>query len=734
MKKIKYSYFALTALIAFNIVLVFLPLTNVLGFEFSLLNGALICLLFGFETLSGLKEALKNKTPIKLFRSGFIYFIIPLIVWAVSALYVKNCSIAEGFLFYLIIVVPSLAVGSAMALFGKFLIKRPNWLGFVILYFAVLLFPLYEFYYYPQIYFYNAVLAYFPGTLFDEALSIEPKFILFRYFVFIFFLPIIYLSAYFIFNSIIAAKIKKITFGVLSIALYILFVFSHSMFGLSTDYNKLEKELLGRITSDNFEIFYAMNISKVSAINIALNAEKDFVELKEYLKTKPSAKIKIYLFYNSDQKMKLLGSGSADIAKPWQNSAFIDYRNYDKTLKHELAHCFSGEFGWSIFKVAYMFNPALIEGIAMAAEDDYDGKPLYYVAGSAYNNGVKLNLAEMFGGYRFLTKTPSLAYVFSGAFSKYLIDVYGIENFKNLYRTLDFNGVYGKNIELLESDFYKFIETFGKDADKSESQYYFGRAPIFKKQCPRFVGSQINKAWELFNEGALISASNKFLTVYLDSKSYQALNGYARVQRKLGGQTELLKFLNSELKHFDSTSYAFPLAFLYGDVLCEMSQSGLADSVYEWIFNNSPNIDYYVNADLKLFLAQDSVAARKYAEAGLYDKYKILRELNANSFLPSAIPSMIEFSRSLNEKYDDFISLFDRKIFSSNVIETYAAYKLSKYAMENLDYERALKYSTIASMHTEDKNLSMKAIILKERAEWIKERREELSKKFKFNN
>ena len=50
------------------------------------------------------------------------------------------------------------------------------------------------------------------------------------------------------------------------------------------------------------------------------------------------------------------------------------------TLKHEIAHCFTASFGTGIFKLASGFNPALIEGVAEAADGFYDENSIHYLA------------------------------------------------------------------------------------------------------------------------------------------------------------------------------------------------------------------------------------------------------------------------------------------------------------------------------------------------------------------
>ena len=70
-------------------------------------------------------------------------------------------------------------------------------------------------------------------------------------------------------------------------------------------------------------------------------------------------------------------------------------------MKHEIAHCFTREFGSYIFKIADNFNPSLIEGVAMAADPVYDGFDLDYMAALAFNNDFKLNVNALFTFFNF---------------------------------------------------------------------------------------------------------------------------------------------------------------------------------------------------------------------------------------------------------------------------------------------------------------------------------------------
>ena len=100
-------------------------------------------------------------------------------------------------------------------------------------------------------------------------------------------------------------------------------------------------------------------------------------------------------------------------------------------LNTKLAHCFTAGFGTGIFKLAAGFNPALIEGVAEAADGIYDENSIHYLASLAYKNDYRVNLNSMLSSFSFFGSVSSLSYIYSGSFIKYLTNEYGIEKVKN---------------------------------------------------------------------------------------------------------------------------------------------------------------------------------------------------------------------------------------------------------------------------------------------------------------
>jgi len=128
-----------------------------------------------------------------------------------------------------------------------------------------------------------------------------------------------------------------------------------------------------------------------------------------------------------------------------------------------------------------------------------------------------------------------------GSFSRYLIDTYGIEKFKVLYKTGDFS-VYNKSLGELNSEWRSFLDSIDMPEDVYVlAEYRFSQPSIFQGKCPRKVAAlkaeglkeykdrDFYKAREIFIEALSIDKNDPMLIdslayCYYFNKDYEKLN------------------------------------------------------------------------------------------------------------------------------------------------------------------------------------------------------------------
>ncbi len=723
----------LLVIFVINVFFLFFPLINIFGFEFSIANSILLFLISGVYSINFFKKRngfnhFQLSEIEKIGQEFLCFLIVPIIVSVVYSFFNIICSLKDGFLFYLIITAPSVVLGFATGLLTYIYFRRFSVIAFIIITILIMIIPLFEFYFNPQIFFFNPVFGFFPGTIYDEGIKVSIKLILYRCFNLVFFAGAVYIV-------LKATKIKysKIIIGLYAIVIPLLFIYFSPAFGFSITNSKLQGILRKNFETTHFNIYYSRDIPDNLARKIALEHEYDYEILSNLFKVHPNRKITSYIFNSNEQKGSIFGSRNADIAKPWLSQIYISADSYNETLRHELAHVFTAAFGTGLFKVADGLNPALIEGAAVAGAPYYDDNTIHYMAALAYKNNYKIKIAHLFTGLNFFSSVSSLSYIYAGSFSKYLIDKYGIKKFENLYSNLNFHDVYDESVESIANGYYDFLDSLKIVNNANEANYYFGRQTIFQKVCPRYIGERLETARNYFSQRNYSEAKNIFNEILQKSTNYSALIGFSSTLVEENKPGEAANTIANNINKFSHTAYYFNLELRLADLEILNSNISYADSLYQKIFSQNPNRVLYNLADLRVQLSKDSAFIKQYVRGDDYQKFEILIKLDSVKYVYSTIPVLIELAQSTNIDYNVTMLNFQNELKVDNYGSSYAMYILSQYMMDNLDFKNARAIAELAKSYKSDDNYND---ILKsnfEKANWFYNNFDRIIKNTKFN-
>ncbi len=677
-------FFAVLLPITIALFLQFLPLTNTTGYEFSLILTIPLFLSGGLLKLSSLNFRTARSLTI-------ITLSVPLIISLFSNLFFSECPISTDVLFYLVLSVPAFICGYFIGFIIYERLRRFQIITFILTLIFLLLISLLEFYFRPQIYFYNIVYGFFPGTMYDENISITFQLVFYRI-----------LTLLFLFISVWLFSNRKNKKQYLQVILFIIiffswFVFFKPMLGFSTSVGAIKSELSQELVTDHFMIYIDpdINYDSTSIKNIH---EFYYDRVVKELNLNEEMTITSFIFKDRAQKKKLFGSENADVAKPWLKQIYIDESGFERTLKHELVHILAAEFGNFPFDVAHNLNPALIEGLAVAVENNYDDSDIDYITALAIENGYELNVTELFDGFNFMGNLSSLSYLFSGSFTKYLLDKYGNEKLKTLYGSGDFEEVYGKDISQLAMEFNQFISNKKYVFSSASAQLNFGRQPLIKKICPRLAARVEREGWDLYREKEFNQALEKFTFVYNSVGTYSSLNGIilTNVQQKDYKTAQNLAI--EKLTSFSNTSYFYHLILRIADLSILNLDSLSARQRINQLQNLNPSIGYYNSTVIRELLLKHGLELyENYLLAENAEKIVILFELAQSSGnYSSMIPTLIELISSTKQNDIEILNYVKDLTFDSSREGVYAAYELSKYYFSKNKLEFALHFSKMA--------------------------------------
>ena len=681
------------SLILINLFLITLPLTNSLGYEFVLVNSIILFFVGGITVCSKLKtESQRNFFSYfsSEYKTVLAVVLIPLIVGSFSSLFNSRCPIKDGLAFYIAIALPSYALGIIIGFLSSLVSKKYNRLIFVSVAVLLLLTSLLELYFYPQVYFYNPVFGFFPGTIYDEDVAVNMKLIWFQLFNLI-----LYGLGLLLLRKKIYLKMKKvvIVFGLL-LLITLSFVLK-PLLGFATTDSRLHDELQTKISTDHFEIFLGDSAKNSEYEFIGLLHEYYYEQVTNRLDVTETPKIVSYIFNDKHQKRELFGAGNADVSKPWMNKIFLNYTNYRQTLKHEIAHTVAAKFGVTPFKVAGNLNVAMIEGLAMWIENDFDNYPVQYAAKLAYNNGYKVQLENLFNSGKFFTSYSSLAYIYSGAFLEFLAESYGAKKVIQLYGDLDFENVMGENLNSLSKQFEVQLADSAFKNRSHQAQLYFGGQTIFKKFCPRMASNDMKEAKDDYVKKDFAIAAEKYLSIYEYSSSANSLIGYSSSLIKQKKYKTSCSVLEKEIKNFRSSQFLYNLELQLADSYMLSGDSLNAQKYYSLVEEQKPHQNYSNRVKLiKLIWKTNGSSGVK---SFLSENETVRANRLFNTYYSSKAIFVIPYLLGLDSAKVDLVITDLKKNFTTMDDETRKiALDVSQFLLLKKDYSGAKHFAVMA--------------------------------------
>lgn len=681
----KLFFILLIIILSSNYFLLKFPLLKEFSYEFSVVNALYFFILIPILVLSYNKA--QKPFSLKITHS-LTLILAPLIVVLFHIFFYDFCSIVDGLLFYFVIAFLSGFIAFLLSEISFFISQKWSYLFYFFALLILILIPLIELYVYPQIYFYSSLIGFFPGSIYDEDISIDSKLIFYRLLNLIFFTSIYWLAK--------KGIIKRKGFLVLIISFFsVLFFLISPLLGFSTNQNRLENILPSKTETKNFIIYSSTNDS-IEIKNLVLHLNYYYSELVKSTKTKPSQKITVFLFPNRFERRKYFGSENADVTKPWLYQIYLDRQDWKPSLKHELAHIFSAEFGSSILKLAGDFNPFLIEGFATAQDPFFDNISIDYLVTLYYKQTKSDIISSIYKVLNFFGFNSTISYLYSGSFSKFLIKKYGIEKFKEFYKTNDFEKVYITDFNSVLKEYFNYLETISVEQDDDLYNYYFGRKALIEKHCPRFIAKKVKNAWELYSNDKINQAKFIYQKVLEKSDNYSALIGYSECLIKQDSIHKAGEIIKVRLDKFSNTPYEYLLKFKLADIYSMSDRMNEAFEIYSEIELNQANLSLSNTANFRISLLQND-RLKEYLLSSDSLKLEILLKLNKFQYVYSSFPALINLSKNLNIEYEKFLSFFDKTFINFNEYSSNGFLKLSQFMIDNFDFERARKMAALAS-------------------------------------
>jgi hypothetical protein len=589
-------YSSLLILAVLSLVCTQIPLLNYLGFEFSVCIVLVAGYVAGLSTLVYFNSAdCRNRFDVwraigRNILDGFVFILLPFLISLMNALFVKNCSLGDGLILYVLTVIPGMIFSVSTAVLIHMLIKRWRKTVFTIVYGLILIhIPLVTMLK-PQVFTFNPLLGFFPGFTYDETLHVTQRLLTYRFTVLAASLSL-FSGAVWIWHTHQRKKNQQEKAAPLAemiiLALFVpavLVVYSFSdRLGLSSSEQFIRQKLAGNYKTRHFEIIYpAGSVKRERIEEIGRLHEYFYSVLKRDLRLQGEQYTTSFLYSSAEQKERLLGAGRTEFAKPWLHQIHINISEVEISLKHEMIHVLASEFGWSPLRISH--NSGLIEGLAVALDGSSYSEPLDRAAALIFAAGIQPRMESLFSLSGFALGYSGVNYTLAGAFSQWLIDSAGIEKYKQLYTDGNFETVYGCTLQEL-SNRWKILT--GKiplqKEDTLKALYYFRRASIFGKECARVIANINQETRQLLLrhefEQALASSERSLAL----SRSAEAIQQKSAALFELHRFETLREFLQVQLHDTVHGNSLLPLRLRLGDASWALDSIARADECYSFV-------------------------------------------------------------------------------------------------------------------------------------------------------
>lgn len=489
--------------IAISIVLLFLPLTQSIGYESVLIINVMVVFLGGPRV----RGSYPNTTVWTQFwqRSAEIVTLatISLLLLLLNTLRVPVCDLQAGLGQWFMFGVGSIPPVVALGLLCERLVSRYGRYADLALYLFITMLSLLASLWWlatqPPLIVYDAFTGFWAVSIYDEAQ--RPWYVHWPYRAMTSVGAVLWCQA--LAFEAEPSKARAAWIVVLSVVSGLLFAYKAEL-NIARSRADIQEMLGGRVETEHFVVHYEASAFTGERLTLLLaDHEQQLAELHRAIgRPLPVDKMHAFIYGSTATKEQAMGSPTTMIARVWRNEMHLIWRGFgDATLRHEMSHLLLQNQGYGPLKLASKNGViplmGLVEGAASAIAWNVDALTDHQWSAAMMHNERMPQLSQMVAARSFWSQSGPLAYTLWSSFSRWLIDTYGMSRYLDAYRRGDFEGVYGTTLVSLTQEWENMLRTIELSEDElAEASLRFDRPSLFYAVCGRDVASHDTMAQE----------------------------------------------------------------------------------------------------------------------------------------------------------------------------------------------------------------------------------------------
>ncbi len=475
--------------VGLSVVLCFVPLFNLLAFEFALAFTVPAMVLGGVIGLS-LDPFFDRRTLARALLRGALPLALALVPITLNMARLRNCNPLEGLFFFILLPTTTLAVSLAWGAVSRRLSTRFGGRIFGVLVLCTFARSAVDFWFGPTVDFFHPFVGYYPGSLYDEVIPISSRLVVSRL-----------EDLAFAFGALAIlrgdARLRVLT----TVSVGLVYV-AASQQDLHRTTDSVTESLGGQTRTAHLILIYPKDLSAARLTDLETELEFRHAELTVFFGRAPAEPITVWLYQDAAQKKRLMGAAHVRIAKPWQRAVHIHAPQIgDGVLAHELAHAFSAEMSNAPHHLSLgsslLPNMGLIEGLAVAAAWDEGLLDAHAWTRALRELDLDTPMETLLDPFGFLGVNARAAYTQCGSFVRYVHDEVGLDAMERLYR----EGRLEPEDPAL-SGWRAHVDALPQDAlALAVARVRFDRPAIFGRTCAHEIAALRDRAEQAVSRG-----------------------------------------------------------------------------------------------------------------------------------------------------------------------------------------------------------------------------------------
>ncbi|RMF87882.1 MAG: hypothetical protein D6736_11875 [Nitrospinota bacterium] len=639
------------------------PLLAALGYEFSLLLTLPVALAAGWTAII-IGRHYREQRALSVFGMACLgslpYLLLPFLLTLFTG--GAGCNFWEGIAFYLLMPGLTLLYATGWGLLWQRILRRPLYacIAFVLFLLSSLALTIIQTLRHPPLFAYNHFFGYFAGPIYDEVVQIPLSFLLYRG------ISLLHLVELLCVLTMlegppgggwqrIRTRQPALILFTISAALLTLLYLHQGELGIFTSRAYLQQVLSGRYETPHFRLFYPPDSRVAQEIEeIGRDHEFRYSQVSQFLQVTTSEKLVSYIYASPEQKKRLIGAGQTMIADPFNGEMHLNYRPFPHpTLKHELTHLLSTSFAPPWLKIN--LNMGLVEGIAEATAWQSGELTPHQWSRAMFELGLAPPLDTLLRPWSFWLELPARSYLLTGSFVRYLIDTYGIDKFKAVYRGKKFMQSFGKSLSQLQQEWETFLQSVPlSPTDLAQARASLIRPPLVQRTCAHEIARLKRRGWKAYRQGDYSQAARYFAAIQRwnprDAESQRGLLASWYAGKNTRQAYALSARIIAEAEALPLLLYAHNVR---GDLLWEAGKRAEARQEFLWIQEHAFSSAYKRLAAIKLAaLNQEGGEQVRYALSPSRDQGVVLFRLHQLIVqAPAFAPAYYLLGRRLLEKH-----------------------------------------------------------------------------------